>query len=212
MSGVGEGAERELLEGFGAVSRVFNRLPKSSQDVIRDITIQMGDGMADFVSVDMGQGTVSCEAYARYCHMVAGLVGEGLSLIFVGRGMETEACLGQGVFVWPFCKAPADKPANTLGIANSMGLFLQKTNILRDYLEDYVDNRAFWPQDVWKKFARTNDLGEFARPTAHGRRRTGRRTACSTCPSLRISSALRFASACALICASICGRPRHHTA
>jgi farnesyl-diphosphate farnesyltransferase len=168
MSGVGEGAERELLEGFGAVSRVFNRLPKSSQDVIRDITIQMGDGMADFVSVDMGQGTVSCEAYARYCHMVAGLVGEGLSLIFVGRGMETEACLGQGVFVWPFCKAPADKPANTLGIANSMGLFLQKTNILRDYLEDYVDNRAFWPQDVWKKFARTNDLGEFARPTAHG--------------------------------------------
>jgi len=39
-----------------------------------------------------------------------------------------------------------------------MGLFLQKTNIIRDYLEDYVDGRAFWPQDVWKK------LGEFALP------------------------------------------------
>lgn len=29
-----------------------------------------------------------------------------------------------------------------------MGLFLQKTNIIRDYLEDYVDGRAFWPQEV----------------------------------------------------------------
>lgn len=35
-----------------------------------------------------------------------------------------------------------------------MGLFLQKTNIIRDYLEDYVDCRAFWPQEVseWDRF------------------------------------------------------------
>lgn len=46
----------------------------------------------------------------------------------------------------------------------SMGLFLQKTNIIRDYLEDYVDGRAFWPQDVWKKYAVTGQLGEFALP------------------------------------------------
>ncbi len=46
----------------------------------------------------------------------------------------------------------------------SMGLFLQKTNIIRDYLEDYVDGRAFWPQDVWKKHAKTGQLGEFALP------------------------------------------------
>lgn len=45
-----------------------------------------------------------------------------------------------------------------------MGLFLQKTNIIRDYLEDYVDGRAFWPQDVWKKHAKTGQLGEFALP------------------------------------------------
>lgn len=47
---------------------------------------------------------------------------------------------------------------------HSMGLFLQKTNIIRDYLEDYVDGRAFWPQDVWKKHAKTGQLGEFALP------------------------------------------------
>lgn len=28
--------------------------------------------------------------------------------------------------------------------ADDMGLFLQKTNIIRDYLEDLVEGRAFW--------------------------------------------------------------------
>ena len=47
--------------------------------------------------------------------------------------------------------------------ANTMGLFLQKTNIIRDYLEDYVDGRAFH-----KKFGsnihQIIDLGDFAKP------------------------------------------------
>jgi len=34
-----------------------------------------------------------------------------------------------------------------------MGLFLQKTNIIRDYLEDINDNRIFWPRAVWSKYA-----------------------------------------------------------
>ena len=41
-------------------------------------------------------------------------------------------------------------------LSNSMGLFLQKTNIIRDYLEDYVDGRAFWPQEVSKCMAHTS--------------------------------------------------------
>ena len=100
--------------------------------------------------------------------MVAGLVGEGLSRLFVGRGFESESLFGQGALVWPFCKSIDGDADHTLGLANSMGLFLQKTNIIRDYLEDYADGRAFWPQEAWQKFARTTDLGEFARPTAHG--------------------------------------------
>jgi hypothetical protein len=43
-----------------------------------------------------------------------------------------------------------------------MGLFLQKTNIIRDYLEDYVDGRAFWPRSIWAKYSATGDLGYFA--------------------------------------------------
>ncbi len=33
-------------------------------------------------------------------------------------------------------------------LANSMGLFLQKTNIIHDYLEDVVQGREFWPKEV----------------------------------------------------------------
>ena len=43
-----------------------------------------------------------------------------------------------------------------------MGLFLQKTNIIRDYREDLDDKRRFWPKQVWSKYA--NDLADFADP------------------------------------------------
>lgn len=169
LDGVGEGAERELLQKFGAVSRLFNRLPAGSREVIRDVTRRMGAGMAEQVGVDLGQGTADMDTYNRYCHAVAGLVGEGLTRSFIARGFETDAIAGQGLCTWPFCAREEAVPrGSNYAIANSMGLFLQKTNILRDYLEDYVDGRAFWPQEVWARFARTSDLGEFARPTAHG--------------------------------------------
>ncbi len=47
--------------------------------------------------------------------------------------------------------------------ANAMGLFLQKTNIIRDYLEDFVDGRTWWPEEVWAKYAPS--LGDLAKPS-----------------------------------------------
>ena len=71
-----------------------------------------------------------------YCHSVSGLVGEGLTRCFIARGLETEELAAQGEKVWPFCKKAGEVESGlTLGLANSMGLFLQKTNIIRDYLE-----------------------------------------------------------------------------
>ncbi|CAJ1409101.1 unnamed protein product, partial [Effrenium voratum] len=166
IRGVGAADERTLIENFGRVAKVFAKLPEGSREVIKDITDKMGAGMAEYVSADLAQGTVDQAAYNRYCHMVAGLVGEGLTRIFVSSGLESADLAGQGELVWPFCADPKE-PSN-LGLANSMGLFLQKTNIIRDYLEDYVDGRAFWPQSVWKTYACSSDLGEFALPTAHG--------------------------------------------
>ena len=63
---------------------------------------------------------------SQYCHYVAGLVGDrpiDQSQLFFASGLE-----GEGV--------GRDKR-----LANSMGLFLQKTNIIRDYLEDTLQGR-----------------------------------------------------------------------
>lgn len=66
----------------------------------------------------------------QYCHYVAGLVGIGLSRLFSASELE-DPLVGEDV-----------------ERANSMGLFLQKTNIIRDYLEDQREGREFWPQEV----------------------------------------------------------------
>jgi farnesyl-diphosphate farnesyltransferase len=144
MMGIGEGDERRLLEGFPKCHRVFAALSSQSRRVIVDITQRMASGMAEFVGKDLGQGTVDVDQYNRYCHFVAGLVGEGLSRLFAASGLERASFAGE------------------LHLSDQMGLFLQKTNIIRDYLEDYVDKRAFWPQTIWKKYSVTGDLGYFS--------------------------------------------------
>lgn len=146
MKGLGEGDEAALLENFDVAGRVFNSLAPVSRAVIADITKRMGEGMAEFVERDLGQGTTSMEDYNLYCHYVAGLVGEGLSRLFEATGTEGPEIGG------------------AIDLSNSMGLFLQKTNIIRDYLEDYVDGRAFWPQEIWRKHSTTGQLGQFVLP------------------------------------------------
>ena len=144
LDGVGAGDERRLLQNFPMCHRIYAALNPKSQEVIADITKKMADGMAEFVDKDLGQGTLDLTEYDRYCHFVAGLVGQGLSRLFALSGLEAGS-LSQELF-----------------LSNRMGLFLQKTNIIRDYLEDYVDKRAFWPQSLWKKYAETGELGFFA--------------------------------------------------
>lgn len=144
MDGVGEGDERRLLQEFQKCHSVFAALRPESRVVIMDITERMANGMAEFVDKDLGQGTENVKEYNRYCHFVAGLVGEGLSRLFAASGLEKKSV------------------GDELYLSDQMGLFLQKTNIIRDYLEDYVDGRAFWPQSVWKKYSKSGDLGYFS--------------------------------------------------
>jgi farnesyl-diphosphate farnesyltransferase len=146
LTGVGEGDEATLLAKFHHVAHVFQSLSSASQIVIKDITHRMGKGMAEYVGRDLGQGTNSVAEYDLYCHYVAGLVGEGLTRLFVATGYELTSL---------------DEISTTL--ANTMGLFLQKTNIIRDYLEDYVDGRSFWPKEIWGQYT-NGDLGSFLQP------------------------------------------------
>ena len=143
MVGVGEGHEALLLEKFDLCHAVFDKFATGIKVIIRDVTLRMATGMAEFVGKDLGQGTADLQEYNRYCHFVAGLVGEGLSRLFACSGLEKKTL------------------ASSLFLSDQMGLFLQKTNIIRDYLEDYVDGRAFWPASVWKKYSKSGDLGYF---------------------------------------------------
>jgi farnesyl-diphosphate farnesyltransferase len=134
QDGVGEGDERALLEGFYNVNAAWAALPANDREIIRDICARMGEGMASYCGRDLREGTETLADYNQYAFIVAGLVGEGLTRLWVAHGDE----------------APALGSAEALPLAHEMGLFLQKTNIIRDYLEDLVEGRAFWPREVWK--------------------------------------------------------------
>ncbi|KAL2460085.1 Squalene synthase [Abeliophyllum distichum] len=119
-----------LMDEFHHVSTAFLELERSYQEAIEDITMRMGAGMAKFICKEVE----TTDDYDEYCHYVAGLVGLGLSKLFHASGKE-------------------DLPPDTL--SNSMGLFLQKTNIIRDYLEDINEipkSRMFWPRQIWSKY------------------------------------------------------------
>lgn len=132
LSGVGDQDNYTvLLENYPKVTSVFKSLHPSYQFVIADICYKMGNGMADFSE----KKVKSIEDYDLYCHYVAGLVGIGLSGLFSASGSESSTLKDQ------------------LKLSNSMGLLLQKTNIIRDYCEDLQGDRVFWPSDVWKQYA-----------------------------------------------------------
>eukprot|EP01128_Nolandella_sp_AFSM9_P002305 TRINITY_DN12680_c0_g1_i1.p1 TRINITY_DN12680_c0_g1~~TRINITY_DN12680_c0_g1_i1.p1 ORF type:complete len:479 (-),score=131.58 TRINITY_DN12680_c0_g1_i1:68-1483(-) len=129
LKGFGEVAhEIDLLENQDKVNRVFLGLKEKYQLVIADVAKQMGDGMAKYLTKDVK----SIKDYNEYCWIVAGLVGEGLTRLIEASGLED-----------PSFEA-------NFQLYNSMGLFLQKTNITRDYLEDLeaVNPRIWWPREI----------------------------------------------------------------
>ncbi|KAK4761317.1 hypothetical protein SAY87_006210 [Trapa incisa] len=119
-----------LMDKFHHVSTAFLELERGFQEAIEDITKRMGAGMAKFICKEVE----TIKDYDEYCHYVAGLVGLGLSKLFYASSLE-------------------DLASDSL--SNSMGLFLQKTNIIRDYLEDINEipkSRMFWPREIWSKY------------------------------------------------------------
>ncbi|KAL4955085.1 isoprenoid synthase domain-containing protein [Aspergillus filifer] len=130
-----EEKDRELLVQFHNVITEFKNMKPAYQAIIKDITDKMGNGMADYARKaafeDASVKTV--EEYDLYCYYVAGLVGEGLTRLFVEAEFGNPALLKRE------------------RLHKSMGLFLQKTNIIRDIREDEDDGRRFWPKSIWSK-------------------------------------------------------------
>lgn len=124
----------KLLQSYPRVNRVYNGLSTDYQQIIRNVTYEMSRGMQFFIEKDVD----TKKDYDLYCHYVAGLVGQGLSDIFLASSLESNDLL------------------RNKKVSNSMGLFLQKTNITRDFYEDIEEGRIFWPKEIWSVY--TEDL------------------------------------------------------
>lgn len=127
--------DRDLLVEFSVVIEEFKKIKPAYRKIIKDITKRMGDGMADYCNnaEHNENGVNSVKDYERYCHYVAGLVGEGLTRLFVEAELANKVLL--------------DRPE----LHESMGQFLQQVNIIRDIREDWDDKRRFWPKEIWSK-------------------------------------------------------------
>lgn len=127
--------DRELLVHFDDVIAELKQVKKEYYEVIKDITVKMGNGMADYaLNADLNEyGVMTTQDYELYCHYVAGLVGDGLTRLFVLAKLANPALL--------------ERPELT----ESMGQFLQKVNIIRDIREDFDEGKKWWPKEVWSK-------------------------------------------------------------
>ncbi|XP_042335783.1 squalene synthase-like isoform X2 [Sceloporus undulatus] len=131
---------KQVLEDFPTISFEFRKLAKVYQDVIADICHKMGLGMAEFLE----KKVESEKDWDKYCHYVAGLVGIGVSQLLSASKLEDSIV------------------CQDTELANSVGIFLQKTNIIQDYLEDQLEGREFWPQEVCSKYVKT--VSDLAKP------------------------------------------------
>lgn len=137
--------DRQLLVEFNVVIEEFKKIKPVYQDIIKDITKRMGNGMADYANnAEFNAGVKTIKEYELYCHYVAGLVGEGCTRLFVEAGLANAALL----------KRPE--------LMESMGQFLQQVNITRDIKEDIDDGRRFWPKEIWSKHV--NEFEDLFKP------------------------------------------------
>lgn len=125
-----------LLKEFNVVIEEYKKVKPEYRAIITDITKRMGAGMAENArAVATNQLSINTiPEYEKYCHHVAGIVGEGLTRLFVEAGLANPALLSRS------------------DLHESMGQFLQQTNIIRDIREDTDDKRRFWPKAVWSKY------------------------------------------------------------
>jgi farnesyl-diphosphate farnesyltransferase len=169
--------DRQLLVEYDTVVVEFKKVNPVYKAIIKDITNKMGNGMADYANNAEHNisGVNTIKDYDLYCHYVAGLVGEGLTRLFVESGLANPALL----------KRP--------NLYESMGQFLQKTNIIRDIREDFDDKRIFWPKEIWSKHV--DKFEDLFNPKNE--------TAALTCSSEMVLNSLSHADECLFYMAGI---------
>lgn len=169
--------DRGLLVEFEVVVTEFKKIKPEYRAIIKDITNKMGNGMADYANNAEHNinGVNTIKDYELYCHYVAGLVGDGLTRLFVESGLANPALLARP------------------NLSESMGQFLQKTNIIRDIREDFDDKRRFWPKEIWSKHV--EQFEDLFKPENE--------SAALACSSEMVLNSLRHADECLFYMAGI---------
>ncbi|KAL2507994.1 Squalene synthase [Forsythia ovata] len=131
---------RVVMNKFHHVSTAFMELGRSYQEVIEDVTMRMGAGMAKFICKEIE----TIDDYDEYCYYVAELVGSGSSRLFHASGMEdlppcTFFETTPGIMLLIFTKAPSHVPLKILSIED--GTVLKSFNHLlhRNKKVDFIE-------------------------------------------------------------------------
>ncbi|MEP6654220.1 MAG: squalene/phytoene synthase family protein [Myxococcales bacterium] len=125
----------ELLGATPQVLRWFGNLDQAACVHVREHLERSALGMCDFVERSDGRGALRLQTMADlrgYCFVVAGIVGQMLTELFVLRGGQRLADVASGL---------RDRSV-------AFGEGLQLTNILKDAAGDAAEGRVYLPKDV----------------------------------------------------------------
>ncbi|MFW6094129.1 MAG: phytoene/squalene synthase family protein [Pseudomonadota bacterium] len=120
--------ERDLALNLPRVARTTRALPRSDRQAIGRCLQRMCSGMDSF-DERREPGTRDLADLQRYCHYVAGVVGEMLTELFCNHGTGM-----------------APRRTEMRRYAESFGQGLQMTNILKDVWDDLEHGRCWLPR------------------------------------------------------------------
>lgn len=123
--------ESFVFKNYEATINLYNSLSEEEKRLAKRWTTEMAEGMCTFLKRPIN----ILEDLNEYCYYVAGTVGIYLTNLLKLKGSN----ISESVFI------------RLEGNAVSFGLFQQKLNIIRDFVEDQVTKRrSFWPQTYFE--------------------------------------------------------------
>jgi farnesyl-diphosphate farnesyltransferase len=122
--------EAFVFKNYEATIGLYNALSREEKELARRWTGEMAEGMCTFLKKPIN----THRDLNQYCYHVAGTVGLYLTNLLKLKGSNV-----------------SDEIFERLSVhAVSFGLFQQKLNIIRDFVEDKITKkRSFWPQSYF---------------------------------------------------------------
>jgi farnesyl-diphosphate farnesyltransferase len=124
--------EAFVFKNYEATIRLYNTLSSEEKELARRWTGEMAKGMCTFLKKPIN----THHELNEYCYYVAGTVGLYLTNLLKLKGSNVSNEIFERLSV----------------NAVSFGLFQQKLNIIRDFVEDKITKkRSFWPQSYFEE-------------------------------------------------------------